>query len=57
MPTYEFLCRKCAKTFEMIASITEYERKRKEGIQCPECGSAEVVQQISSFQVKTSKKS
>jgi putative FmdB family regulatory protein len=57
MPTYEFLCRKCTKTFEMLASISEYERKRKEGIHCPECGSAEVVQQISSFQVKTSKKS
>lgn len=57
MPTHEFLCRKCVKAFEMIASITEYERKRKEGIQCPECGSSEVVRQISSFQVKTSKKS
>jgi putative FmdB family regulatory protein len=57
MPTYEFLCHKCAKPFEWIASISEYERKRKEGLQCPECGSSEVVQQISGFQVKTSKKS
>ena len=43
--------------FEFISSIAEYERKRKEGVQCPECGSSEVVQQISGFQVKTSKKS
>jgi putative FmdB family regulatory protein len=57
MPTYEFLCRKCTKIFEMISSIAEYERKRKEGMQCPACGSSEVVQQISGFQVKTSKKS
>lgn len=57
MPTYEFLCRKCVKTFETISSIAEYERKRKEGMQCPECGSADVVQQITGFQVKTSKKS
>jgi len=57
MPTYEFLCRKCTKAFEMVSSIAEYERKRKEGMQCPACGSFEVVQQISGFQVKTSKKS
>ncbi|HXG21711.1 MAG TPA: FmdB family zinc ribbon protein [Methylomirabilota bacterium] len=57
MPTYEFLCRKCAKAFEVSLSIAEYERKRKEGIQCSECGSSEVEQQISFFQVKTSKKS
>jgi putative FmdB family regulatory protein len=57
MPTYEFWCHKCAKTFELIFSLAEYERKRKEGMQCPACGSSEVVQQISSFQVKTSKKS
>jgi putative FmdB family regulatory protein len=57
MPTYEFLCRKCAKAFEVSLSIAEYERKRKEGLQCSECGSSEVEQQLSLFQVKTSKKS
>jgi len=57
MPTYEFLCQKCGKVFELISSISEYEHKRKEGLQCPGCGSSEIVQQISGFQVKTSKKS
>jgi putative FmdB family regulatory protein len=57
IPAYEFLCRKCTKTFEVISSIAEYEHKRKEGMQCPDCGSTDVVQQITGFQVKTSKKS
>jgi len=57
MPTYEFLCEKCKKPFELTCSIAEYERKKKEGIKCSECGSLEVEQQISSFRVQTSKKS
>lgn len=57
MPTYEFLCRQCGKTFEWISSLTEYERKQKEGIQCPGCASRDVSRQLSSIQVKTSKKS
>jgi putative FmdB family regulatory protein len=57
MPVYEFLCQQCAKSFELALSIAEAERKRKEGVQCPGCGSSAVVQQISHFQVKTSKKS
>ncbi len=52
MPTYEFLCEKC-----LTCSIAEYERKKKEGIKCSECGSLEVEQQISGFGVQTSKKS
>jgi putative FmdB family regulatory protein len=57
MPTYEFYCNTCAKPFEWTASIGEYERRRKEGMHCPDCDGTEVVQQISAFQVKTSKKS
>jgi putative FmdB family regulatory protein len=57
MPLYEFFCQKCEKDFAFSSSISEYERKRTEGIQCPECGSAEVARQMSSFQVKTTKKS
>jgi putative FmdB family regulatory protein len=57
MPMYEFLCQQCHKGFTLTFSIAEAERKRKEGLQCPECGSSNVVQQISRFQVKTSKKS
>lgn len=57
MPMYEFLCQQCGKGFTLVLSIAEAERKRKEGFQCQECGSLNVVQQISHFQVKTSKKS
>ncbi len=57
MPTYEFQCQKCKKAFELTCSITEYERKKKEGIKCSECGSLEVEQQISGFRIQTSKKS
>ena len=57
MPTYEFLCQKCQKDFVFSSSVSEYERKKAEGFQCPECGSSEVVREMSSFQVKTTKKS
>lgn len=57
MPVYEFLCQQCGKGFTLTFSIAEAEHKKKAGIQCPECGSSEVVQRISHFQVKTSKKS
>jgi putative FmdB family regulatory protein len=57
MPTYEFWCHQCDKTFELSSSVAGYERQRKEGMRCPTCGSSEVEQKISSFQVKTSKKS
>src|SRR4030095_7310321 len=32
MPTYEFLCKKCKKVFEVSISITEYERKKKRAL-------------------------
>jgi len=54
MPTYEFICQKCKKSFSMILSIREYETKK---IRCPKCKSTRVKQQITPFQVVTSKKS
>ena len=57
MPIYEFLCQQCGKSFVFSSSMSEYERKRTEGFQCPECGSWEVVRQMSSVQGKTTKKS
>jgi putative FmdB family regulatory protein len=57
MPTYEFLCRKCEKPFELIWSLSEYETETKKKIKCPKCGSTSVVRQISAVEVKTSKKS
>jgi putative FmdB family regulatory protein len=56
MPSYEFYCNKCAKNCEWVASVREYHRRRKEGMHCPDCDGTDVIQQISAFQVKTSKK-
>ena len=54
MPTYDFFCTKCEKTFSVIISISEYEKKK---YRCPLCKGKEIEQQISSFQTVTSKKS
>jgi putative FmdB family regulatory protein len=49
MPTYEFLCRNCGKAFEWTFSLSDYERKQKEGIPCPKCTSREVSRLLSSI--------
>ena len=54
MPTYEFYCDVCKKTFTIILSISEYEKRK---YSCPECKTKKIKQQISSFQTVTSKKS
>lgn len=55
MPTYEFYCEQCKKTFSLQMKISEHERKRK--IQCPNCKSEQVRQQVVAFNTITSKKS
>ena len=57
MPTYEFLCQKCKKRFELVWSLEQYDREMKRKPKCPKCGSTSVVRQISAVEVKTSKKS
>ena len=57
MPTYEFHCAKCTKNFEQIWALSEYDKRIKEKIKCPSCGSTRVIKTISLVQVKTSKKS
>lgn len=57
MPTYEFHCEKCDKTFEQIWSLSEYDKRIKEKNTCPSCGSTRVAKMISVVEVKTSKKS
>jgi putative FmdB family regulatory protein len=54
MPQYEFLCKDCKKAFTKFLTIAAYD---KETIVCPECGSRNVEQQLSSFYAVTSKKS
>ena len=57
MPTYEFRCEKCQKTFEQVWSLSEYDRKVKEKQKCPSCHRTRVVKTLSMVQVKTTKKS
>ena len=54
MPTYEFYCEKCKKSFSIILSISEYDQEK---YSCPNCNGKKLKQQISSFQTVTSKKS
>lgn len=54
MPTYDFKCEKCSKKFSLLIPISEYDKK---GFRCPKCKSTKVKQQITSFQVNTTKKS
>ena len=54
MPTYEFLCENCKKTFSVILSLSDYEKKK---YKCPKCDSKKVKQQVTAFQAVTSKKS
>lgn len=46
MPFYEYLCRKCAKRFELMQKMQEQGRAN-----CPECGSGEVQKLFSLFGV------
>jgi putative FmdB family regulatory protein len=54
MPTYEYRCLNCKKSFEVVMSISEYEKGK---IKCPKCKKGRVKQQISEVMVQTSKKS
>ena len=54
MPTYEYLCEKCAKNFSVTMHIAEHD---KGGMTCPECKGTSVVQQFTAFYAKTSRKS
>jgi|Tabmets5t2r1_1033131.scaffolds.fasta_scaffold664718_1 putative FmdB family regulatory protein len=54
MPSYEFECQSCHVTVTLVLSIHDREAGT---IKCPNCGGTNVQQRISSFMVKTSKKS
>ena len=54
MPSYEFACLSCHGTFMLSLSLHDRESGQ---IKCPACGGTNVQQLISSFMVKTSKKS
>lgn len=55
MPAYEYMCNDCKKDFTVFLSIKEFESKPK--IVCSQCQSDNVTKKLTSFFVKTSKKS
>jgi putative FmdB family regulatory protein len=54
MPAYEYECKKCGRTFNLVMSIREHDKAE---VRCPKCKSKEVKHLIESFYVTTSKKS
>jgi len=54
VPTYQYRCEKCGKSFECTETITEHERAKAN---CPKCDSKKVSQVPGRVHVVTSKKS
>ena len=54
MPTYEYLCLACHKTFSQTLTLAEAD---KQIVVCPHCHGAKVEQRPSAFYVVTSRKS
>jgi putative FmdB family regulatory protein len=54
MPTYQYRCAECERTFERTETISEHEKAKP---QCPECGSREVSAVPARVYVVTTKKS
>ena len=54
MPTYQYRCEECRKTFERTETISPHEAAKP---QCPKCGSKKVSAVPSRVCVVTSKKS
>lgn len=54
MPTYEYRCTQCQKTFERNERISDHGSRK---VRCPKCKSDKVEQVLGVFFAKTSKKS
>lgn len=54
MPVYEYVCKRCDKSFEATLSFAERETKK---VKCPSCNSTRLNQILSLFVANTSKKS
>jgi len=55
MPTYEYLCGDCKKTFTLVRSLSEHDSDPHP--KCQHCGSRNVEQMLPTVTVQTSKKS
>ena len=53
MPLYEYACRDCERTFEVLQRLGE----GPDGLVCPRCGGGELVKQFSTFASSSSGKS
>jgi len=54
MPTYEYTCKECNKTFTQILTISEHEKTK---VTCPKCNSKKVEQRPAAFFAVSAKKS
>lgn len=54
MPTYEYRCRDCGRTFDRVESLSDHGHARPE---CPKCKSKRVEQVLMPFFAKTAHKS
>jgi putative FmdB family regulatory protein len=54
MPSYEFYCKDCRKTFTVILTLAEYEKRVPA---CPKCKSKKVEQRPAAFFAVSTKKS
>jgi putative FmdB family regulatory protein len=55
MPTYDYKCTECRKSFAEQQSFEEHDRGKR--VKCPKCGSRKVERVLSPVFAKTSKKS
>jgi len=55
MPTYQYYCKRCNKSFTKLMTLSQHEQWPKPV--CPKCRSRKIEQLPSSFQAVTSKKS
>ena len=53
VPTYQYRCNECGKSFERTETITEHEAAK---VRCPKCNSKKVTQVPGRVHVVTSKK-
>jgi putative FmdB family regulatory protein len=54
VPTYQYRCRECGKSFERTETISEHDAAK---VRCPKCNSKKVTQVPGRVHVVTSKKS
>lgn len=55
MPTYEYVCQKCAHPFEIQRSLAEYAKVPPP--KCPRCGSTRTIRVFGAVNVSTASRS